>query len=181
MKIDIEGFEGVSFKESDYKKAVDRATKKSVKQTEKFISKRVIGKYNIADRLVNESSKTNFLSGSGEINYKSKVFGLSNFKISQNKSGVEAEVEKGKKHKIKGAFIKSTNNFAGSYKGGGTRYSDEQELRVLKRKEQDRYPLRSYHGASVPSLVQNEDIQKNIDEYYEKQFKENIVKELDKI
>lgn len=181
MKIDIEGFEGISFNESDYKKAVNKATKKSIKKTERFISKQVIAKYNIAERVVKEASKTSFLSGGGEINYKSKVLGLPNFKISQNKSGVEAEVEKGKKYKIQGAFIKSTNNYAGKYKGGATKYSDEKELRVLKRENRDRYPLREYSGASIPGLVQSEAIQKNIDEYYEKQFKENIVKELDKI
>lgn len=179
MKLEIEGFENLHISEKDYEKVLQKAVAKSTTGMTRHIIREVTKQYNVADDTVKNSIKVVKKGIESQIEIKSKVLGLNEFKISNTSKGLKASVRKNKDSTYKGAFLKSVRDFAGKETKKIPKYSNNKSIRMFKKSSSGK--LQVLHGASVPGLVSNEKILEELDEIFEIDLQNNIIKELDKI
>lgn len=186
MKIKLEGYESleVEVSEKEAQNILNKSINKSVTKAQKQLEKSITEEYFVADSRVKKSIKVIRPKGGNseaEIIVKSKVLGLESFKTRQTKTGVQATVSKKKGWTMyEGAFIRNVRSFAGEdKKTGETLYhEDEFKIRVFKRKENGKIDVK--HGASVPGMAGNEDVQKDIEKEFYNDLYKNINQELKK-
>ncbi|WP_047394354.1 phage tail protein [Cetobacterium sp. ZOR0034] len=153
-----------------------RAINHTTAKAKNHIKKQVTKGYHIKNQDVEKTldiKKATWNNPFASITSRSPVLPLGKFKIAASGTELKVAVSKLEGYTVrKKAFISSVKDF-------GKNPSGMKSIRIFKRKGKARLPIQLQYGASVPGMIGNQNITKELDEFISKNLEVRLSREVE--